>query len=151
MFGTFWESLPIFLFKIGFLIFVKILFLLWKLATSFTFKWIERWRSEKKDLKDDSSVETRGVNTSSIDNKLNLKDNAAKMSCNRLQGNFVSKNVVNLSRRNLTDSEISLLSKGLNFIPTSNTKDKAKLKTELEALGRKLRLKWHFRNEEGSV
>ena len=151
MVGTFWESLPIFLFKIGFLIFVKILFLLWKLATSFTFKWIERWRSEKKDLKDDSSVETRGVNTSSIDNKLNLKDNAAKMSCNRLQGNFVSKNVVNLSRRNLTDSEISLLSKGLNFIPTSNTKDKAKLKTELEALGRKLRLKWHFRNEEGSV
>ena len=73
------------------------------------------------------------------------------MSCNRLQGNFVSKNVVNLSRRNLTDSEISLLSKGPNFIPTSNTKDKAKLKTELEALGRKLRLKWHFRNEEGSV
>ena len=67
---------------------------------------------------------------------------------NRLQGNFVSKNVVNLSRRNLTDSKISLLSKGLNFVPTSNTIDKAKLKTELEALGRILRLKWHFRNEE---
>ena len=67
---------------------------------------------------------------------------------NRLQGNFVSKNVVNLSRPNLTDSEISLLSKGFNFVPTSNTIDKAKLKTELEALGRILRLKWHFRNEE---
>ena len=67
---------------------------------------------------------------------------------NRLQGNFVGKNVVNLSRRNLTDSEISLLSKGLNFVPTSNTIDKAKLKTELEALGRILRLKWHFKNEE---
>ena len=48
---------------------------------------------------------------------------------NRLQGNFVSKNVVNLSRRNLT------------FVPTSNTIDKAKFKTELEALGRILRLK----------
>ena len=96
----------------------------------------------------DSSAETRDVNTSSIDNKLNVKDNAAKMLDNRLQGNFVSKNVVNLSRRNLTDSEISLLSKGLNFVPTSNTIDKAKLKTELEALGRILRLKWHFRNEE---
>ena len=70
------------------------------------------------------------------------------MSCNRLQGNFVSKNVVNLSRRNLTDSEISLLSNGLNFIPTSNTVDKAKLKTEVEAVGRILRLKWHLRNEE---
>ena len=67
---------------------------------------------------------------------------------NRLQGNFVSKNVVNLSRRNLTGSEISLLSKGLNFVPTSNTIDKAKLKTEIEALGRVLRLKWQFRNEE---
>ena len=54
---------------------------------------------------------------------------------NRLQGNFVSKNVVNLSMRNLTDSEISLLSKGLNFIPTFNTVNKVKLKTELEALG----------------
>ena len=62
--------------------------------------------------------------------------------------NVVSKNVVNLSRRNLTGSEISLLSKGFNFVPTSNTINKAKLKTELEALGRILRLKWHFRNEE---
>ena len=67
---------------------------------------------------------------------------------NRLQGNFVSKNVVNLSRQNLTGSEITLLSKGLNFVPTSNTIDKAKLKTELVALGRILRLKWHFKNEE---
>ena len=67
---------------------------------------------------------------------------------NRLQGNFVSKKVVNLSRRNLTGSEMSLLSKGLNFVPASNTIDKAKLKMELEALGRILRLKWHFRNEE---
>ena len=41
-----------------------------------------------------------------------------------------------------------MLSKGLNFVPTSNTIDKAKLKMELEALGRILRLKWHFRNEE---
>ena len=39
-----------------------------------------------------------------------------------------------------------MLSKGLNFVPTSNTIDKAKLKRELEALGRMLRLKWHFRN-----
>ena len=57
--------------------------------------------SEEKDLKNDSSVETRDVNTSSIDNKLNVKDNAAKMLDNRLQGNFVSKTVVNLSRRPL--------------------------------------------------
>ena len=104
--------------------------------------------NEEKDLENDSSVETRDVNTSSLDNRLNVKDNVAKMLNNRLQGNFVSKNVVNLSRRNLMGSEISLLSKGLTSVPTSNTIDKAKLKMELEALGRILRLKWHFRNEE---
>ena len=43
---------------------------------------------------------------------------------------------------------MSLLSKGLNFVPTSSTIDKATLKMELEALGRILRLKWHFGNEE---
>ena len=45
-------------------------------------------------------------------------------------------------------SEISLLSKGLKFIPTSNTINKAKLKIELEAFGRMLRLKWFFWNDE---
>ena len=104
--------------------------------------------NEEKDLENNSSVETRDVNTSSLYNRLNVKDNAANVLNNRLQGNFVSKNVVDLSRWNLTGSEISLLSKGLNFVPTSYAIDKAKLKMELEALGRIIRLKWHFRNEE---
>ena len=34
------------------------------------------------------------------------------------------------------------------FVPTPNRKDKAKHKQELEVLGRKLRLMWHFRNNE---
>ena len=67
---------------------------------------------------------------------------------NKLHGNFVRKNVANLSRMNLKGSKISLLSEGFNFVLTSNTIDKAKLKPKLEALGRILRLKWHFRNEE---
>ena len=104
--------------------------------------------NEGKDLENHSSAETSHVNTSSLDNRLNVKDNVVKMLNNKLQGNFVSKNVVNLSRRNLTGSEITLLSKRLNFVPTSNTIDKAKLKMELEALDRILRLKWHFRNGE---
>ena len=62
----------------------------------------------------------------------------------------MSKNVINLSRRNLSVSEISLLSKGLKFVPTANKIDRAKLKTELEEYGRKLRLMWHFRNDERS-
>ena len=66
----------------------------------------------------------------------------------RLKSKFVSKNVVNLSKRKLSKSEISLLSRGLKFIPTSNTIDKAKLKIELEPFGRMLRLKWFFRDDE---
>ena len=104
--------------------------------------------SEEKNLENDSSVEICDVNTGSIDRKLNVKDGAAEMLDNRLHGNFVSKNVVNLSRRNLTGSEISLLPKALNFVLTFNTIDKTKLKMKLEALVRILRLKWHFRNEE---
>ena len=38
--------------------------------------------------------------------------------------------------------------KGLNFIPTCNKVDVAKLKLELEQFGRMLRLKWHFRNDK---
>ena len=68
----------------------------------------------------------------------------------RLEGKFVSKNGINLSRRNLSVSEISLLSKGLKFVPTANKKDRVKLKTELEEYGKKLRLMWHFKNDERS-
>ena len=35
-------------------------------------------------------------------------------------------------------------------MPTANKIDRAKLKTELEEYGRKLRLMWHFRNDERS-
>ena len=68
----------------------------------------------------------------------------------RLEGKFVRENVINLSTRNLSASEISLLSKGLKFVPTANKIDRAKLKTELEEYGRKLLLMWHFRNDERS-
>ena len=42
------------------------------------------------------------------------------------------------------------MSKGLTFVPTANIIDRVKLKTELEEYGRKLRLMWHFRNDESS-
>ena len=67
---------------------------------------------------------------------------------NRLEGKFVSKNVINLSRRNLSSVEIPLLSKGLKFVPTTNRIDQANLKRELEEYGRKLRLMWLFRYDE---
>ena len=66
----------------------------------------------------------------------------------RLADKFVSKNVFNLSRRNLSPPEISLLSKGLKFVPSANKIDRAKLKRELEEYGRKLCLMWYFQNDE---
>ena len=75
-------------------------------------------------------------------------NNIAKQKEERLESKFASSNVINLSRRNLSEAEISLLSKGLKFVPTANKIDRAKLKTELEEYGRKLRLTWHFRKDE---
>ena len=48
----------------------------------------------------------------------------------------------------MSSAEISLLSKGLKCVPTANKIDQAKLKRELEEFGQKLRLIWHFRNDE---
>ena len=61
---------------------------------------------------------------------------------------YISKNVINLSQRQLTKSEILPLSKGLKFVFTPNRIDKAKHKQELEVFGRKLRLMLHFINDE---
>ena len=70
------------------------------------------------------------------------------MRCDSNLRKFVSKNVVNLSKRKLPKTQISLLSKDLKFIRTSNTIDKAKVKIELEAFGRMLQLKWFFWDDE---
>ena len=75
-------------------------------------------------------------------------NNIGKYEGERLDGKFVSSNVINLSKRNLSQAGISLLSKGLKFVPTANKIDRAKLKTELEEYERKLRLMLHFRNDE---
>ena len=66
----------------------------------------------------------------------------------RLVGRFVSGSVVNLSRRELSEEDVSLLSKGLKFSPTPTHIDNAKLKEDLEAYKRRMRLRWHFRNNE---
>ena len=112
----------------------------------------------KQDCSKDSSknacVEVRNgklTNSKNIKGERNANSNQAILLENRLKGNFVRKNVVNLSKRKLNGTDISLLSKGLNFVPTCNNMDNAKLKMELEAFGRMLRLKWHFCNESKDI
>ena len=82
---------------------------------------------------------------------LSVDNNSCTMHGGRYEGKFVSPNVINLSKRNLSDAEISLLSKGLKFVPTPNGVNKARIKEELEIFGRKLRLMWHFRNDEREI
>ena len=64
----------------------------------------------------------------------NVQGNEEEMCDGRLKGKFVSMDVINLSKLNLSENEITLLSKDHNFIPTCNKVDIAKLKLELEQL-----------------
>ena len=52
--------------------------------------------------------------------------------------------VINLSQYQLTPPEISLLSKGLNFIPTPGRDHPAIIIQDYLLFERKLRLKYHF-------
>ena len=119
---------------------------------------IEESSSEKSELKKDCSKNScknafeeigngssKLANSKNIEEEINANGNQAILLENGFKGDFVSKNVVNLSKRNLSDAEISLLSKELNVVPRCNNIDTAKLKIELVSFGRMLRLKWHMK------
>ena len=55
--------------------------------------------------------------------------------------------VSNLSRRVLTEIEIKILEKGLDYAPIQNKINEPELEHDFEEFCRKMRLKWHFRNE----
>ena len=89
---------------------------------------------------DDSSISDSENSKSCEGTPLsNVQDNEEEICDGGLKGKFVSENVINLSKRDLSENEISLLSKGLNFIPTCNKVDVVRLKLELEQSGRILR------------
>ena len=126
-----------------------------------TYKYRERVNATSKTYQDGSNLQEylsrEEKNNDIVDGTENPSEpgkqyqnhqdnNTASLNKTRLEGKFVSKNVINLSKRNLSQSEISLLSKGLKFVPSANKIDPAKLKRELEEYGRKLRL-CHFRND----
>ena len=101
---------------------------------------------------DDSSI-SDSENSKSCESTpfSNVQGNEAEMCDGQLKGKILIENVINLSKRDLSENEISLLSKGLNFIPTCNKVDVARLKLELEEFGRMLRLKWHFRDDKRDI
>ena len=60
---------------------------------------------------------------------------------------FVSDNVVNLSNRNLTEAEISWLSKGLKFCVTPRELDWCAIQKDLREFGPKLKCRVYFLNK----
>ena len=60
-----------------------------------------------------------------------------------------SAHVLNLSHRQLTNSEIKALAKGLKFIPTPKTKKvRNNIARDFDEFARKLRCKYHFHSDE---
>ena len=65
----------------------------------------------------------------------------------KVQGLFCLEVVFNLSHRVLSDLEIEVLSKGLDFSPTPSFINKVDLKMDFADFSRKMRCKWDFRND----
>ena len=83
----------------------------------------------------------------SILEELEETANVPAINKTRLSGYFCSDTVFNLSRRLLTEMEIKFFGKDLNYASIQNNINEPELKQDLEEFSRKMRLKWHFRNE----
>ena len=64
-----------------------------------------------------------------------------------LKGYFCSRSVFNLSEKVLTETEIRVLEKGLDFAPIQKSLNKPELRKDFEEFSRRMQCKWHFRNE----
>ena len=76
-----------------------------------------------------------------------LKNNTNEYKKERIKGNFVSKNVLNLSNLVSTENEIRVLDNRLNFVSTPETIDRYQIKKDLERLGRDTKLRMHYKIE----
>ena len=66
---------------------------------------------------------------------------------NSLTGYFYSDTIFNLSNRVLSDNEIKVLEKGLNFAPIQRKINEPELRSDFGKFCRRMRIMWHFRNE----
>jgi len=79
--------------------------------------------------------------------RTNLKE-VKTLENGRLKGYFCSDVVFNLSNKVLTDTEISVLNKGLGFSPTPFSINEHKLRNDFNEFCRRIRCKWYFRGAE---
>ena len=64
--------------------------------------------------------------------------------------NFCSDTIFNLSHRVLSDAEIKILEKRLDFAPIQRKINEPELRKYFEEFCRRMRIKWNFRNEPSS-
>ena len=72
---------------------------------------------------------------------------APKVINERLEGYFCSKSMFNLSKKVLTETEISVLGEGLGLAPTPTKINETDLTADFNKFARKMRCKWLFRNK----
>ena len=65
----------------------------------------------------------------------------------RLQGSFCSKTVFNLSLRVLSEIEIQVLEKGLDFAPIQKSINEPELRKDFEDFSRRMHVRWSFRDQ----
>ena len=75
------------------------------------------------------------------------EDDVNVTSLGRLRGHFCSDTIFNLSHKVLSDAEIKILEKGLDFAPIQRKINEPELREDFEEFCRRMRVKWYFRNE----
>ena len=97
----------------------------------------------------EGSKESESVIPESKKNSEVTKDSTSGLTTveNRLCGYFCSETIFNLSHRVLTDAEIKVLGKGLDFAPIQRKINEPELRRDFNEFCRRMRLKWHFRDE----
>ena len=80
------------------------------------------------------------VNFTGCKHKYNTDDS-------RMKGYFCSDTVFNLSNKVLTEDEIKVLEKSLDFVPIQRKVNEPELRQDFENFCRLMRIKCHFRNE----
>ena len=65
----------------------------------------------------------------------------------RFQGSLCSKTVFSLSQRVLSEIEIQVLEKGLDFAPIQKSINEPELRKDFEEFSRRMRIRWNFRDQ----
>ena len=82
-----------------------------------------------------------------LQNKKSVNNNPNCSEDGRISGYFCSDIVFNLSRRVFSEDEIKVSEKGLDFAPIQNKVNEPELRKDFDEFCRRMRIKWHFRNE----